>query len=367
MGNQNPRTYSDFCIVGSAEKLSDIERLTLSKGADFSRLLEKYSGSEVESRLRQVIAATRREHVEEVSDYYKQYLSNPKCLFDLPRGVITPKMSPVHGLPDGEVLDIAFHSAFVSKNQQYETIRTTIPENDTVHVRYWKHSTGERVTIVAVHGVQMGDARSNSLAFLPGFFYQLGFDMALFELPFHGRRLTPEFREVGHSLFPSENLLLTTEAIFQSVSDLRQLRLILRALGMKRVGAMGISLGAYLSSLWACHDQLDFLIPMVPMVRLSEVILIAAEGGVFEEDTAGKLRDVLDLHSPLHFTPKLSSERTLVVAAEKDGIVPSSQPTKLSDHFGSCELVWFRSDHNMEGERGGVLEVLQNFLMKIAP
>src|SRR5690606_33705729 len=100
-----------------------------------------------------------------------------------------------------------------------------------------------------------------------GYFYRNGFDIVLVELPFHGRRRA----EQTATLFPSTDFVVTNEAIAQAISDVRELQLYLTSMGVKTVGAMGMSLGAYVASLWASLDPLAFCIPIVPLVSMADL------------------------------------------------------------------------------------------------
>src|SRR5690606_16302287 len=94
---------------------------------------------------------------------------------------------------------------------------STWPENREVRIRWWRHRNRPQAVVIAIHGWSMGDQRINSLAFMPGALYQKNIDVAIIELPFHGRR-RPAKVPKSRSLFPCADLAQTNEGILQTIS-----------------------------------------------------------------------------------------------------------------------------------------------------
>lgn len=258
----------------------------------------------------------------------------------------------VHGLRDGSIIDLKFESSYKIRNPAYLAKRHLYPENDTVHARYWQHSTGAAATIVALHGWTMGDQRLNSLAFLPGHFYKLGYDIVLVELPFHGRRRPKNLSsDEAENLFPGSDLALTNEVIGQFIGELRQIKLFIEKYGTDRIGCMGMSLGAYFASLWCSLDPLDFCIPIVPVVSMADIgwQSLCSVHKASELENLGLTKEVLErgfsLHCPLSFKPKTDIDRIMILAGLADTVIPSSHPRSLWEHWKRPRMHWFRGGH----------------------
>lgn len=348
---------SDFCVVGSApeHRLSQFERLTLVGGRDLERALA-FVGRQIlqfssDESLRpfdpavvaQAIAAYPGGGTAALVERY----------FPPPPEHIPVSETPVHGLSGGVVVDLTFPSFSRSTDSLVESARTRHPENRVAHARWWRHNGGAAATIVAVHGWAMGDQRLNSLAFLPGIFFRAGLDVVLFELPFHGRRRHRAAIETGRGgiLFPSTDLVLTNEAMFQALGDLRVLRRYLSGCGAGDIGTIGMSLGAYVGALWAALDAVSFAVSVVPLVSMGELAwdivarnphLGAIEAGV----TLELLEQVFQSHCPLSFPARLAPERALIIAALGDHLVPRQQPERLWEHWGRPAVEWVSGGHD---------------------
>ena len=248
------------------------------------------------------------------------------------------------GLSDGSVYDIAFKSELPSDAPDWYR---SLARNSTVHARIWEHTDKARPTIVALHGWSMGEQRVNSLAFLPGQFFKRGFNVALFELPFHGRRT-----EVGfENNFPGTDLELTGLAMRQSISDLRALRLVLRARGHTDTCGLGVSLGSYIGALWASLDKLEGMILTVPLASLEQLAWDVVRRSFPSDQLAGlgvtksALHDALAFHSPLSYSPKTTGDRVMIVAGRGDAIISKKQLKLLRGHFVDSQLVWVKHGH----------------------
>ncbi len=186
----------------------------------------------------------------------------------------------------------------------------------------------------------------NALTLMPGFFYRLGLDVILYELPYHGRRRPAQ---AGTDLlFPSGNLPLTNEAFAQSIFELRALRAwIAQETNSNKVGAIGMSLGGYTAALWAGLDRLDFVIPVVPFVSLPDFVhSVATElSSSLELSSPRLLEQIYRVHSPLRFRPKVSRAGRLIIAARDDRILPPTHALALSNHWDQTEILWLEGGH----------------------
>ena len=356
----NNDSLEDFCHLSDDKhaRLSSVERMTLQGGEELERFFTRLSKDAMPLNFAPLIAGLDNNILKITADFYGAF-ENP---FVAPSGVFVPKIIPVHGLSsEGEIIDVEYESAYQGLHESYSKIESAIPENKTVRVRVWKHANHEsRPTLIAVPGWTMGDPKINALTFMPGYFFRLGCNVAIFELPFHGRRLTSEFRDIGHSVFPSANLFLTNEAVLQGISDLRQLRLILRALGFKNIGALGISLGSYLTATWATIEPLHFLINLLPFFNMGNVAEAALEKEGDITINRPLLGNALKVHSSIDRTSKTKAVQFILMS--DDAVIPKEEVLKGKDIFPMAKIAEFSGGHEIASSRGSVVETIEGFL-----
>ena len=192
-------------------------------------------------------------------------------------------------------------------------------------------------------------------------------DVVLVQLPYHGRRAPRGAYELSSSLFPSANVIRTNEAIAQMISDLRELRHYLEQRGALSIGCMGMSLGAYMASLWASLDPLSFCVPIVPMASMADLAWdVFKKDPAFEEiRRAGLQREMFEqafyIHSPLNYRPKLSKDRMLIIAGTADKIVPPHQPKMLWEHWQRPSMVWLRGGHIVQVKGSIAMNAIMRF------
>lgn len=338
------RGSRDFCFIDAPldKRLSHFERLTLTGGQDLERAIERMSGQVRRLSLQSAVEGLDPQNIKSAAEFYysEKWRKHPSSFFEIPDGPGLKLSRPVHGLGDGSIIDLEFESRYSPKHPDAAEIFSQSQKNNRFHVRWWRHEKPATATIIAIHGLQMGDQRINALAFLPGVFYRTGLDIMLVELPFHGRR-------VGNVNFPGSNLIVTNEAIGQTISDLRQLKAYLNTQSSAPCGVMGMSLGGYCSALWASLDQLAFCITVVPLVSMADTAWRLAnanlprESGVTRRDFERALR----LHEPLTHRLRCAKERTLIISGRGDSIVPAKQPRQLWQHWGRPEFIRLRGGH----------------------
>ncbi len=366
----------DFChFPRHSTPFTQWEKFTLSGGPELERALrfldKKVSGfslNHAEFDLHPISLA------DAVTFYASLALNeDPKHFFEPP----TAKARVCEALPNrlthGEVLDISFQSDFVPRFPQFRDEFLTYAENRSVHARVWRHPPGQSLgSLIAIHGWSMGDQRVNALALVPGFFFRLGFDVALYELPYHGRR-APKGNSHG-SLFPSAHVARTNEAIAQAIFDLRLLAEWLHDSTAKPVGAIGVSLGGYVAALWAALDKLSFVVPMFPLVSMADIawrILSsrnsAQSGGedALSAVTHEQLEEAYAIHCPLSYTPLVEQNRRFIIAGLGDSIIPPEQPQSLGKHWEEPEMYWFSGGHIGHSNQQEVLNRLHQFFLSL--
>ena len=293
-----------------------------------------------------------------------------ETFFEEPRSLPLVTEEPLFELPGGEVVDLSFESQYEPRFERAREEFLSFAANRVFHGRMWWHKNSARATIVALHGWTMDDARVTSLAFLPGVFYKLGLNMVIVDLPFHGRRSVKD-SQGEKVIFPGPHIARTNEGIAQSIHDLRILRRWLDAKGLKTVGCMGMSLGGYLSALWASLEELAFAVLIVPVADLAalawEVVSMREE---FEEIlsrgiTEGDLERAFNIHCPLRHTPKLPINRRMIVAGLADHIVPARHPHLLWEHWGYPEIHWLSGGHLAHFKRSGAVQKISEFFARL--
>jgi pimeloyl-ACP methyl ester carboxylesterase len=269
------------------------------------------------------------------------------------------------------VTDLAFPSTYRPVLPAYLDEHARLVENLTVHARLYHGRSRGRPALICLHGWGGGAYWLEERAFVASYWQRHGYDVVLFQLPFHGRR-QPVGRDRG-SLFPSANVVRTNEAFGQAISDLRALRGLLAARGAPAVGVMGMSLGGYTAALWASlDDRLAFAVPWIPAVDMADLMWRhgdqsparrrAIAAGVDRE----LLREVFAVHAPTTRPPRLAPERRMIVAGRGDRITPPDQAERLWRHWGECAIHWFPGGHLAQVGRADAFRAVRRHLQAIS-
>jgi pimeloyl-ACP methyl ester carboxylesterase len=236
------------------------------------------------------------------------------------------------------------------------------PVNSTCHVRLRARSSG-RPAVIFVHGYLAGDFEFNERVWPLARFDALGFDTALFTLPFHGRRSVPHLRRSPP--FPGRDPAMTIEGFRQAVGDLRELIAWLKAQGSSAVGLVGMSLGGYTAALTATVEpELAFLVPVIPLACLAD---FAREQGNLPRGAAlglryeTALREAYRVVSPLARTPLIEPRRTLVIGAQADRITHVSHARRIAHHFSAPLHTW-PGGHLVQWGRSEAFDRVEAFL-----
>lgn len=366
--NRDTGTHSDYCFLNTREdnRLSDVERLTMIGGASLDRVLMKLgrslAGVSLDDFAPGLDVATLK--TAQIKLSLLRESGDMARLFAAPSGAVIPTITPVHGFPDGGVYDLEFPSPFPERGLSLDPSYVATEENTTSYVRLWEHreQSSERVTVIAIHGWTMGDQRVNSLAFLPGLFFSLGCNVALVELPFHGRR-RPQGIPENLPLFPSADPIRTCTAMAHALYDLRALAAFLKSRGHTRLSCVGMSLGAYVGALWASLDPLERAVFMVPLVSMGDMafdLFKKVDGAAISRDF---LLDLFRDHSPLERTPATRQESIMVIGGEDDHLVPKAQISLLHSCWPRVTIVWAKGGHGATTNRSEVFDRIAQFLI----
>ncbi len=270
-----------------------------------------------------------------------------------------------------EVVDLAWPSLYRPSWPGYGDELAKYGANATARARMYRGEGANRPVIVCLHGWGAGQPWIDERAFVISYLVRIGLDPVLFQLPFHGERAPVQARRSG-SLFLTAHLVRTNEAFGQAIFDLRQLVAYARARGAPAVGVLGMSLGSYVTALWAGLDRdLAFagaLIPAVSMGSLwwshgngSEQQRAAQKAGV----SAELLDQVFAVHAPLGRPVVLPREQLFVAAALGDRITPPEQARRLWRHWGEPTAVWLKGGHLAQVDRGDAFRALRRWLTSL--
>jgi len=147
------------------------------------------------------------------------------------------------------------------------------PENNSVPGRLiaCPGNWSSRPTVILVHGWNGEYSYEYLFPYLGWRLRRAGINTAMMELPYHGRRKPRTPGAITN--FISDDLECMTEAVAQSVADLRSLLAWLAKAGSPAVGLWGISLGAWLAGLVASIDALArFVILLTPVPDMARAI-----------------------------------------------------------------------------------------------
>jgi pimeloyl-ACP methyl ester carboxylesterase len=268
------------------------------------------------------------------------------------------------------VADLAFASEYRPCFAGYRDEYQGYLENLTAHARHYRRPGANRPTLVLLHGLGGGAYWLEERAFVVPYWLHKGFDVVVFQLPFHGRRL-PSGRTNG-TLFPSAHVVRTNEAFGQAVWDLRALRGWLESRG-STVGVMGMSLGGYTTAVWASVDPgLAFAVPWIPAVDMADLMWRHGEDSPARRRAikagvdAELLREVFAVHAPLGRPTLLAPERRMIVAGRGDLITPPDQAERLWKHWDECAIHWFPGGHLAQVGRSDAIRAVRRHLDKIA-
>jgi pimeloyl-ACP methyl ester carboxylesterase len=268
----------------------------------------------------------------------------------------------VAALPGGgSVVDLRFPSSYEPLLASYRDEHVRHEANLTAHAR-WYRGPGERPALVCLHGLGGGPFFLEERVFVARYWYRLGLDVVLFQLPFHGLR-RPRGRRVG---FPSPHVVRTNETFGQIVHELRALMAWLRARDVPQIGFLGMSLGGYVTALLASLEaDLAFAVPMIPAVSMSSLMWRhgAATASRRRAEEVGVTQDLLDdvfrPHAPLARAPRVPHERRFLIAGRGDRITPPDQAEALWEHWGRPTIHWFPGGHLAQVGRGDAFRALR--------
>jgi pimeloyl-ACP methyl ester carboxylesterase len=321
-----------------------------------------------------VIGASRAE-IRRALEYYAQLSSNrdTRQVFPSPPEGVPVRARTVGRLPwapgVNQVQTLSFTSPYQVRFPDAEAGYMAHSRNRVARAMHWRHRDGARPTIIVVHGFTGSPYWLNSGFFSLPWVYGHGCDVVLAVLPFHGRRNDRLAPFSGSGLF-SDGVATFTEAMFQSVCDLRVLIDYLRSLGVDKIGMTGLSLGGYLTALMAdVEPRLHFAIPNCPVTEMSSLIdswfpagpLVKAGLKLSRVDADLHTR-AMSVHSPLSYPAAIPRDRLMIIGGLADRLAPPEQSARLWQHWGRPAIEWFPGNHVVHLGRAGYLREMGRFL-----
>jgi hypothetical protein len=300
-------------------------------------------------------------YLEDAGAFYTQAARDGR-LFPAPDAA-QPRERKVRRLDGGSVVDLTWPSGWSRLHPRAAEVFDQVPQNRICRARWFRHHEPAPV-FVALHGFGAGNFLFEERAYQASWLYSKGLDVVLTTLPMHAKRgpamtLRP--------LFPSPDPIVTNDGFAQAAHDVRALITLLRKRGVP-VGLSGMSLGGLTTSLLATLIDLDWVIPIVPVSSVAKFMWAMGEGSDVRQRAIEKgLTYELFATSfvptaPLERKPLVDAERVLLIAGERDRVVPIHHAELLREHFGARDVVTFAGAHIVQLGRGAIFRSVLSFL-----
>lgn len=280
---------------------------------------------------------------------------------------ITPTLRRARGERAADVFDVTWPSGFAPRLASFAERYLTTRENHLAVARLFRASARPpRPVVVIIHGYMSGSFPIEERLWPLETLDALGFDVALFVLPFHGLRASPARGLVPE--FPGTDPRMSIEGFRQAIFDVRALVRWLKTQGHPSVGLFGMSLGGYTAALAATIEPgLAFLVPLVPLASLAD---FAREQGSLSAPSAQALAEHALLEriyrpiSPFSLPSRLPPGRAIVIGARHDRVTPIAHARRLATHF-SAPLIAFRGGHLLQLGRRESFERVYELLRQV--
>lgn len=242
--------------------------------------------------------------------------------------------------------------------------------NDVVKAKLFRKETSGDALVVFLGGWRFDPATPAMAARLAE---ETTLQTLLVELPFQGER-TPKGRASGEITFSAD--LAQDEATFvQAAQDVERVVDWLvreRKIDPKRIGISGTSLGGFVASdLYGMSDRFSCAAILISGGDVASVIF--AETNWLTRDIRGRLaaqgldekavRERMRPLDPITWARKERRDGLLLVAAEKDEVVPLASVRALADAYGGARVVVMpdATHINPEGLKAHFHEVVRHF------
>ncbi|ARU59341.1 hypothetical protein OLMES_5361 [Oleiphilus messinensis] len=305
-------------------------------------------------------------------DLYRELADrgDPQAVFQPPPAQVNVRVSrpskPVKGI---DSCTLRFDSDFEAINPVLRDRIASQTRNRVAEARHWRHPDGPRPTLIFLHGYTLDAYWINSAMFSLRWFYEQGWDVLLYTLPFHGSRRERGDPFSGYGFF-NHGFAETNEAMLQAIHEVRTFMQYLRKEGVETIGISGLSLGGYLSALTAAVEpDLAFVIPNAAVISPADMLM---EWGplrtAFQRMLPKVGLDLVDvrhataIHSPLTWTPVVPPERLLIIAGAGDRFTAPRYQKLLHEHWAGSHIHWFPGNHVMHLQQRDYLQLMREMM-----
>lgn len=307
-----------------------------------------------------------REAYEKQIDYYidNGYVDNPEPFFTFPAKAPAYEILERKPYHDGEYQLISYQSGYTTRNPFIRERYNSYSANKTGYLVRWTHGNKQCKTILCHHGYMLGEPRQAKKMFRITNLYAKGLDVVLFIAPFHWKRQVGPFRQRGIYLQP-DDVVMTCEAVGQTIYDLYSSFLILSELDAQEIGLIGASLGGHSAALFVSLTTIaSFAAMMVPAIKFTDPMDPDHTRLPFpvDDQLRKKMWRVWELHSPFHFSPKLPPEKLLVVASRGDLLCPFEHARLLCEKWSIKNRCFLTGGHWLIFNRSERGRAWYNFL-----
>jgi hypothetical protein len=305
-----------------------------------------------------------------LSLYTENAVRDPSSYFRPPEAAKIDVVAS-NAIHNGSIERLSWWSGYKTWDPSYQAEYDRYHENRTAQAECLWHEERGLPTIICLHPWMAGGYRLQRRMFLRRYLYDLGFNVVLFVLPFHGER-TPSESWFSGQLFPGRCPRRTNDGFGQLVWDFRSLMMHIRERSTGPIGALGMSLGGYAAALLsALEPSLAFTVPIIPFSDLAALMWHHGANRLdrLHFETGGRtleeMRALYAVHSPLFHEPLVPIERRMIIAGEGDRICYREQIERLWQHWGEPDIHWWPGSHVAHFGRERSFRALGRFLLRV--
>jgi len=321
----------------------------------------------------------RIKHTIQDRSFYQQKAESgqPQNFFkDPPKSVKVSHQLTKHSRfhpPDGICETLRFKSPFIPVNPRVRDEYMAYESNRMAYARFWRHKGKARPTICIVHGFSIDNYQLNQYMFSIPWFYEKGYNVLLYILPFHGKRESRYSLMSGQHFFTG-GLIKINEVFAQSVYDFRIfLNYLKNHYQVEEAGVMGFSLGGYTTALLATVEKrLKFCLPIAPMISPADIFMEWFPIGpiiktllFLTRNSIEDIRHMLAVHCPLTYNPLIPKENLMIIGAAGDRITPPKHTKLLWEHWNNCRIHWFPGSHLIHLKKRSYMKEINCFFNDI--